>query len=230
MDFYAFPEELLLEILSYFAPLIGYYHDSKHPMPKLLAEERCKRRTLVNACLASPRVPRIARPLLYRMVDFSSQELWARKPGSLLRTLLERPETRSYVRVLYYPYWDRALLRNIPDLPWLLHTAAQEIPLSARLNRKVLDTIQSENVWAMQRLALSLMVCLCPNLEVWRLDNSWLVDINAIIPKILFDAQQPNAGSPAMHSLPLQRLRLLNWTRDIATVAAPGFISSLPLL
>jgi len=221
------PEELLAEILSYFELCPDHHLEGFNP-PLAEAhqeEERRKLRTLRRLCLVNKRVSRIASPVLYNTVDFELLNSSAYQPPAFLRTLLARPNAQSLVHTLRFPRWDTGIPERT-SVPWLRDLTVQgvrTIPMSSGLREFFLQECDMANDCELQQIVLGLILYVCVDLEVWRLDDLFsavsgdsTVSADSVLPvaKVINDAR----GEPADegHRLPLQRLRHVLTGRSIA--------------
>ena len=208
----ALPEELLLEVLSYLA-LAPAYDDELEARPLAQdhdAEERLKLRTLLAVCLTCKRNYRVANPLLYRTIDFPFLGTSGIRPQALLETLLTNWHLRGLIRTLRLPR-PACTCTGKPvrvcrlSISTLAEASVYAAPIGSDLRQRLLRRYRSDNPITAQQLVLSLILVLCTNLRVLRIDYMSSAAIGGPISEVVDEAHLGKSETDR-HTRPLQQL------------------------
>lgn len=215
----ALPEEILENIFEH----LGFEHYLQtDDAPFDVASYR----TLQAICLASRTFRQIARPICYRAVFLgrtAQDPTFTARPSKFLELLSQQPEILPQVRGIRSgpnasPYFDdptgerrkrhQTLLQAIPPLDKHRVFPPEWIDEFERSRN-----LTWGKFWGDENDIMNFIVCLCYNLETWKLDE-WGGISRWMTSRLLVDHEPRREDATSVQGRPLQRLRRLALGRE----------------
>lgn len=208
------PEEVLANILEH----LGFDHYLQTDDAPF---DVVSYRTLQAICLASRTFRQIARPLCYRAIFLgrtAQDPKFIARPSRFLELLSRHPEILTEIRGIRSglnpsPYLDdptgehrkrhQTLLQSVRSLDMHGVFASEWIDAFERMRNATQGSF-----WGDENDIMNFIVCLCYNLEIWKLDE-WGGVSRWMTSKLLVDHQAQRRVATPLQGLPLRRLRIL---------------------